>query len=149
MILILSDDNLLERHQQVDVCNGAVWCCLWGTDWFLKYYKDELRLQRVNLNNYGVSEMKICNAWRVISWFLLTKCCSDKQDSWWHKMFAHFFLLLTPSATNLVRRSSSVACRNDGMLPHQKGGKFFVTDVPAARLWLRWIGRGCTVVTVK
>jgi hypothetical protein len=27
-----------------------VWCCLWGTDWILKYYLDELRLQRVNEN---------------------------------------------------------------------------------------------------
>jgi hypothetical protein len=24
-----------------------VWCSLWGTDWILKYYLDELRLQRV------------------------------------------------------------------------------------------------------
>jgi hypothetical protein len=25
-----------------------VWCSLWGTDWILKYYLDELRLQRVS-----------------------------------------------------------------------------------------------------
>jgi hypothetical protein len=25
-----------------------VWCCLWDTDWILKYYLDELRVQRIN-----------------------------------------------------------------------------------------------------
>jgi hypothetical protein len=29
-----------------------VWCSLWGTDWILKYYLDELRLQRVNYLSY-------------------------------------------------------------------------------------------------
>jgi len=27
-----------------------VWCSLWGTDWILKYYLDELRFQTVMLN---------------------------------------------------------------------------------------------------
>jgi hypothetical protein len=28
--------NSLKHHQPADLCNGKVWCFLWGTDWILK-----------------------------------------------------------------------------------------------------------------
>jgi hypothetical protein len=39
--------STLNKYQQIYCCNGEVWCSLWGTDWILKYYLDELRFQRV------------------------------------------------------------------------------------------------------
>jgi hypothetical protein len=49
MILRVNSEYFLKQRQPVDLCNGEVWCFLCGTDWILKYYLDELRLQRVNL----------------------------------------------------------------------------------------------------
>jgi hypothetical protein len=43
-----SSDYFLKQSQSVDLRNGEVLCFLCGTDWILKYYLDELRLQRVN-----------------------------------------------------------------------------------------------------
>jgi hypothetical protein len=37
---------------EIDRCNGEVWCSLCGTDCILKYYLDELRLQRVKSRNW-------------------------------------------------------------------------------------------------
>jgi hypothetical protein len=48
MILTLKSDWFLEQRWQIHVCNGDGLGSLWGTDWILKYYLDELRLQRVN-----------------------------------------------------------------------------------------------------
>jgi hypothetical protein len=83
MILSLNGDYILEQHQPVDLCNGEVWCSLWGTDNFLKYYKDELRLYRVSqltityficeLNKYCCPD-SICNQWVVLQ---LTKLRID------------------------------------------------------------------------
>jgi hypothetical protein len=36
MILRINSDHFLKQHQPVDLCNGEVWCSLWGTDWILK-----------------------------------------------------------------------------------------------------------------
>jgi len=44
MILSVNNDYFLEP---LDLCNGEVWCSLWGTNWILKYYLDGLRLQRL------------------------------------------------------------------------------------------------------
>jgi hypothetical protein len=49
MIISQSTDYFLKQRQSVDLCNGKVWCSLLGTDWILKYYLDELRLQRVDV----------------------------------------------------------------------------------------------------
>jgi hypothetical protein len=32
----LNGDYILKQRQPVDLCNGEVWCSLWGTDWILK-----------------------------------------------------------------------------------------------------------------
>jgi hypothetical protein len=45
---VLINDYFLKQRWPVDRCNGEVWCSLWGTDWILKYYLDEIRLQKVN-----------------------------------------------------------------------------------------------------
>jgi hypothetical protein len=54
MIFTWNSDYVLEQRYQIDVCNGNGLCSLWGTDWILKYYLDELRLHRVNVR-YQVS----------------------------------------------------------------------------------------------
>jgi hypothetical protein len=48
MILWINIDYFHKQHQPVDLCNGGVLCFLCGTDWIVKYYLDELRLQRIN-----------------------------------------------------------------------------------------------------
>jgi hypothetical protein len=46
-----------------------VWCSLWGTDWILKYYLDELRLQRVNyVCNVAVKRPTFTLEWVCIRW---------------------------------------------------------------------------------
>jgi hypothetical protein len=45
-----SDYFLKQRWTVVDISNGEVLCFLWGKDWILKYYLDELRLQSVILD---------------------------------------------------------------------------------------------------
>jgi hypothetical protein len=47
MILSVNRDYFLKQHQSVNLCNGEVLSFLCGTDWILKYYVDELWLQRV------------------------------------------------------------------------------------------------------
>jgi hypothetical protein len=37
IILGLNGDYFLKRHFPFDLCNGEVWCSLWGTDWVPKY----------------------------------------------------------------------------------------------------------------
>jgi hypothetical protein len=49
MIFIVNTYYFLKRRQQVDLCNGEVWCFLCSTDLMLKYHLDELRLQRVKV----------------------------------------------------------------------------------------------------
>jgi hypothetical protein len=49
MILGLNSSLFFKQCQLLDLCNGEVGCSLWCTDWILKYYLDELRLQRVKL----------------------------------------------------------------------------------------------------
>jgi hypothetical protein len=46
-VLIVNSDCFPKQHQPIDRCHGDVLCFLCGTDWILKYYLDELRLQRV------------------------------------------------------------------------------------------------------
>jgi hypothetical protein len=46
MILTVDSDYFLKQLQLLDLCNSEVWCSIWGTDWIIKYYLDELRLQR-------------------------------------------------------------------------------------------------------
>jgi hypothetical protein len=60
MILSVERDYLLKHHQVIYLCNGEVLCLLWDTDWILKYYFNEIRLQKVKPN---VSEM----CWRTKS----------------------------------------------------------------------------------
>jgi hypothetical protein len=48
MILIVISDYFLKQRKPVDLCNGEELCFLCGTDWILRYYLDELRLQRIN-----------------------------------------------------------------------------------------------------
>jgi hypothetical protein len=48
MILNVNSDHFLKLRQPFDLCDGEVLCFLCGTDWILRYYLDELRLQRVN-----------------------------------------------------------------------------------------------------
>jgi hypothetical protein len=38
VILTVNSDQFLKQHYPVDLCNGEVWCSLWGTDWILIYY---------------------------------------------------------------------------------------------------------------
>jgi hypothetical protein len=47
MILTVNSDYFLKQRWPVDLCNGEELCFLCGTDWILKYYLDELRLQKV------------------------------------------------------------------------------------------------------
>jgi hypothetical protein len=51
MILTVNSDYFLKLHQPVDFCNGEVLCFLRGTDLIIKYYLDELRLQKVKKYN--------------------------------------------------------------------------------------------------
>jgi NADH:ubiquinone oxidoreductase subunit E len=51
MILRINSDYLPKQRQPVDLCNGEVLCFLCGTDCILKYYSDELRLQRVKIKS--------------------------------------------------------------------------------------------------
>jgi hypothetical protein len=51
MILSINNDYFLKQHQPVDLWNGEVLCFLSGTDWILKYYFEELLLQRVNIRD--------------------------------------------------------------------------------------------------
>jgi hypothetical protein len=44
MIFSVVSDYFLKQLYQVDLCNGEVWCSLWGTGWILKYRLDELGL---------------------------------------------------------------------------------------------------------
>jgi hypothetical protein len=46
MIFNVNSDYFLEQHKPADLCNGEELCFLCGTDWILKYYLDELWLQR-------------------------------------------------------------------------------------------------------
>jgi hypothetical protein len=48
MILRVNSDYFINQRYPVDLCNGEELCFLCGTDLILKYYLDELRLQRVN-----------------------------------------------------------------------------------------------------
>jgi hypothetical protein len=50
MILNGNRDYFFKQHYQADICDAEVMCFLWGTDWIIKYYLGELRLQRVNNN---------------------------------------------------------------------------------------------------
>jgi hypothetical protein len=43
MIISVNTDYFLEHSSDIDVCNCEVWCFLWGTEWILKCYLDELR----------------------------------------------------------------------------------------------------------
>jgi hypothetical protein len=52
MVLTINSDYFLKQRQPVDLCDGEVLCFLCGTDWILKYYLDEIRLQRVNVSGY-------------------------------------------------------------------------------------------------
>jgi hypothetical protein len=45
MVQAINSDYILKHRYPVDLCNGEVWCSLWGTDWT---FKDELRFQTVN-----------------------------------------------------------------------------------------------------
>jgi hypothetical protein len=36
MALNVNSDYFLKQHQPVELCNGDVWCSLWGMDWILK-----------------------------------------------------------------------------------------------------------------
>jgi hypothetical protein len=47
MVLNVNSDYLLKHRYTVDHFSGEVWCSVWGTDWILKCYVDELQLQRV------------------------------------------------------------------------------------------------------
>jgi hypothetical protein len=49
MILIINSYYFFVQHKPVDLGNGEELCFLCGTDWILKYYSNELRLQRDNL----------------------------------------------------------------------------------------------------
>jgi hypothetical protein len=42
MVATLNSHYLLKHHQPADLCNGEVWCFLWGTDWILKCYEDSV-----------------------------------------------------------------------------------------------------------
>jgi hypothetical protein len=57
-LLGANSDYFLEQSQQIDLCNGEVWCTLWGTDWIHKYYLDVLRLQKP-----GVAQSVAYNVW--------------------------------------------------------------------------------------
>jgi hypothetical protein len=48
MIFTVNSDYFREQRQPVDFCKGEVQCFLCGKDWILKYYFEEVRLQRVN-----------------------------------------------------------------------------------------------------
>jgi hypothetical protein len=49
MILTVNSDYFLKQYYVVDLCNGEELYFLCGTDWILKYYLDELRLQRIQV----------------------------------------------------------------------------------------------------
>jgi hypothetical protein len=63
MILRVNSDYFLNQRQPADLCNGEALCFLCGTDWILKYYLDELRLQRVK-SHYLTRRTKLkCEFW--------------------------------------------------------------------------------------
>jgi hypothetical protein len=49
MILTVNSYYFLKQLQPIDLCNGEVLCFVCGTDWIIKYYLDELRLQKVKM----------------------------------------------------------------------------------------------------
>jgi hypothetical protein len=48
MIPTVKTYHFLKHYKQTDLWNSEVLCFFCGTDWILKYYLDNLRLQRVN-----------------------------------------------------------------------------------------------------
>jgi hypothetical protein len=46
-----SDYYFPKQHYTLDLCICEGLCSLWGTDWILKYYLDELPLQSVNISH--------------------------------------------------------------------------------------------------
>jgi hypothetical protein len=61
MILNVNRDYFIKQRQPVDLSNGEELCFLRGTDWILKCYLDELRLQRVN---WFVDKLYSDRSWR-------------------------------------------------------------------------------------
>jgi hypothetical protein len=59
MILTVNGGYFLKQHQSVDLCNGEVLCFLCGTEWIIKYYLDEPRLQRVKLKGQRAAMVEI------------------------------------------------------------------------------------------
>jgi hypothetical protein len=55
LIFTVNSDYFLKQHYPTDLCNSEVLCSLWGTEWILKYYWAELRIQRVNWYSQWIS----------------------------------------------------------------------------------------------
>lgn len=47
VILSAKKYYFLKLHKPIDLCKCEVSCFLWGTVWIVKYYLDELQIQRV------------------------------------------------------------------------------------------------------
>jgi hypothetical protein len=45
MIFSAKRDYFLKQHKKIYLCNGEVWCFIFGTDWIIKYHLRELRPQ--------------------------------------------------------------------------------------------------------
>jgi hypothetical protein len=66
MVLRINSDYFPTQHLPVDLCNGEVQCFLCGTDWILKHYLDELRLQSVKVEteiNVKVLTVSYCRGY--------------------------------------------------------------------------------------
>jgi hypothetical protein len=75
MILRINSDYFFKQRQPVDLCNGEVLCFLCGTDWILKYYLDELRLQKVNFKSVDMylTNAELFQAHNISFWFSFTE----------------------------------------------------------------------------
>jgi hypothetical protein len=73
-ILSVNSDYFLKQHQPVYLCNGEELCFLCGTDWILKYYLDELRLQRAN------NSVRFRTFWNLLSVLLHWTCKSEMSE---------------------------------------------------------------------
>jgi hypothetical protein len=68
-------DYLLKQRYPADLCNGEVWCSLWGTDWIFKYRLAELRL-RIYVVEWQKGQWMINSKgyWRKWLWPNLKNC---------------------------------------------------------------------------
>jgi hypothetical protein len=91
--LKVNNDYFLRQRLPVDLCNGEELCFLCGTDWILKYYLDELRLQRVNVT------VKL----HLMAAFIDLKVSVFALElSWWQYTYDAIVYRIMPAIENLA-----------------------------------------------